>query len=291
MFLEALKNLAGEVDGALDELLRPEAGDRLGEAMHYAVLGGGKRLRPYFLIEGTRLLSGDLIAALRTACAHECLHAYSLVHDDLPAMDDDDLRRGRPTVHRAYDEATAILVGDALQTLAFEILADPATHEDPAIRAELALELARAAGARGMAGGQMRDLAAANGPLDADGVRAMQAMKTGALFRYSSLAAAIIAGAGDDDRARLTRFGETIGAAFQVADDLLDERASAEEIGKATGKDRDAGKSTLPALMGVEAADALLDALVAEAKETLKPYGDKAAPLLAAADFVASRTY
>ena len=276
------------------ETLRPA---RLLAAMRHASLGGGKRLRPFLLIETARLFGAGGDGVLRAAAAVEMIHCYSLVHDDLPQMDDDDLRRGRPTVHRAFDEATAILAGDALLTLAFDTLADPATHPDGGVRAELVLRLARASGLGGMVGGQILDLAA-EGRWTPDGapavltdaeIRRLQAMKTGALLRWPLEAGAIFAGAGGDDVARLGRFGALVGLAFQIADDLLDVEASPEAMGKATGKDAARGKGTLVALHGVEAMKAELARLVEAASAELAPYGERAATLVEAARFVAER--
>nr|WP_244670010.1 farnesyl diphosphate synthase [Kaistia sp. 32K] len=268
------------------EIARP---GRLVEAMRYAALGGGKRLRPFLASETARLFGSEETGALRIGAAIECLHCYSLVHDDLPAMDDDDLRRGKPTLHRAFDEATAILAGDALQTLAFDLMADPATHADPLVRAELVLGLARASGLGGMAGGQMLDLQAEAETPDEASIRRLQAMKTGALIRLSCEAGAILGRASPEDRARIRRFGEIIGLAFQLADDILDETATAEALGKATGKDSSRGKGTLVGLHGVARARAMLDDLVAEAEALLAPYGARAKTLAAAARFVADR--
>src|SRR5690349_16241089 len=221
-FEDRLGETAREVEAALDETLslahEPSPPARLVAAMRHAALGGGKRLRPFLLVETARLLGGDAEAALRAGTAIELVHAYSLVHDDLPAMDDDDMRRGKPTVHKAFDEATAILAGDALQTLAFEILADPATHPDPGVRARLVLALARAAGPSGMAGGQMLDLEAETGPEpDEAAVRRLQAMKTGALLAAAVEMGAVIGDAGAGERERLEAFGTALGAAFQIA--------------------------------------------------------------------------
>ena len=275
-------------DALAGEILRPA---RLLAAMRHAVLGGGKRLRPFLMIEAARVFGCEGEAVVRAACAVELVHCYSLVHDDLPQMDDDDLRRGRPTVHRAFDEATAILVGDGLQSLAFDLLADPA------VRAELVLRLARGAGIGGMVGGQMLDLAA-EGRWTADGrpetlgdaeIRRLQAMKTGALLRFPLEAGAIFAGADPQHVARFGRFGAIVGLAFQIADDLLDVEASAETMGKATGKDAARGKGTLIALHGVAAMRAELSRLVEAATAELAPYGDRAATLVAAARFIAER--
>ena len=257
--------------------------------MRHAALGGGKRLRPFILIESARLFGRTTTQALGAAAALECVHCYSLVHDDLPAMDDDDLRRGRPTVHKAFDEATAILAGDALLTLAFAVLADPATDPDPAVRAELVASLAAAAGLGGMAGGQMLDLAgggAARGEAD---IRLLQAMKTGALFRAAAEAGAILGRAGAAEREGLAAFGAALGLAFQLADDLIDATASSQTAGKATAKDASRGKATLVAVHGVEGAIALLDAAVNEALTILRPFGSRADMLRDAARFVAAR--
>lgn len=294
-FEAELSAMAGRLEDALDALL-PPAGERLADAMRHATLGGGKRLRGALLMSSAALFDAGEDGALRAACALELLHAYSLVHDDLPPMDDDDLRRGRPTVHRVFDEATAILAGDALQTLSFEIMAGEETHENPAIRAALVLELARAAGCAGMAGGQMRDLAAegrfaAGSPLalGEEEVSALQAMKTGALFRYAAVAGAILGQALAEDRERMAGYGSALGAAFQIADDILDEEATAAELGKATAKDRGKGKATLPSLLGARASRQRLELKVEEARTALAPFGDAAEFLYAAAGFAAER--
>jgi farnesyl diphosphate synthase len=268
------------------ELARPR---QLIEAMHYGALNGGKRLRPYLVMQATRLFGGSDEAALQVGCALECLHSYSLVHDDLPAMDDDDLRRGKPTVHKKYDEATAILAGDGLLTYAFDVIASPETPLPDAAKVALVLELSRAAGIGGMAGGQMLDLAADKDQPDEAGIVTLQAMKTGALLRFACEAGAIIAGRTPEDRDRLRRFGEIIGRAFQVADDLLDITSDAATLGKATGKDAAKGKATLVGLRGTDWARAELDRLVTEANALLDPYGAKAEPLKEAAHFIAYR--
>ncbi|RUW59253.1 polyprenyl synthetase family protein [Mesorhizobium sp. M7A.F.Ca.US.008.03.1.1] len=269
------------------EIARPE---RLMAAMRHGVLNGGKRLRPFLVMESAALFSADGEAALRVAAALECVHCYSLIHDDLPAMDDDDLRRGQPTVHRAFDEATAILAGDALLTLAFDIIAGEATGLPAERRAALVLALARAAGPGGMVGGQKLDLEAEQTPPDEAGIIRLQAMKTGALIRFACEAGALIAGAPADDRERLAEFGSAIGLAFQLADDLLDLTADASQMGKATRKDAAAGKATLVALHGANWARGQLHGLVQQAHTLLKPYGDDAQLLKEAATFVATRT-
>ena len=289
------KRVDSALAGLLAETAMPEG--RLADAMRHAALGGGKRLRPYLVLASAELFAVPEAAAMPVACALELLHCYSLVHDDLPAMDDDDLRRGQPTVHRAYDEATAILAGDALLTLAFEAITTPGPHADPASAATLVHTLARAAGAAGMAEGQMQDLAA-EGRFSADGrpltlsereILGLQALKTGALFRFSAEAGAILGKANPEDQVRLVRYGTALGRAFQIADDLLDEEASPEELGKATAKDRAKGKATLPAIIGIGAARTKLAEAVSQARETLVPFGDRASRLRAAADFAASR--
>ncbi|MBB5275647.1 farnesyl diphosphate synthase [Rhizobium rosettiformans] len=268
------------------ELARPA---QLIEAMHYGALNGGKRLRPYLVMQATQLFAGNEEAALQVGCALECLHSYSLVHDDLPAMDDDDLRRGQPTVHKKYDDATAILAGDGLLTYAFDIIASPETPLPDAAKVALVLELSRAAGIGGMAGGQMLDLAAEKQQPDERGIVLLQAMKTGALLRFACEAGAIIAGRPAEDRDRLRRFGEIIGRAFQVADDLLDITSDAATLGKATGKDAAKGKATLVGLKGTDWARSELDRLVSEANALLAPYGAEAEPLKEAAHFIAYR--
>ncbi|MCJ8510011.1 polyprenyl synthetase family protein [Rhizobium lemnae] len=269
-----------------DEIVRP---NHLLAAMRHGTLNGGKRLRPFLVQESALLFGGDLEAASRVGAALECLHSYSLIHDDLPAMDDDDLRRGQPTVHKAFDEATAILAGDSLLTYAFDIITAPTTKLAADRKVELVLALARAAGLGGMAGGQALDLAAETTAPDEDGVITLQAMKTGALLRFACEAGAIIAGASQDDRKRLRRFGEIIGLAFQIADDVLDVTSDAATMGKATGKDADRGKATLVSRNGLDWAERRLDQLVTEAVELLQPYGEKAQVLMATARFVANR--
>lgn len=264
---------------------------RLAEAMRYAALGGGKRLRPFLLIESAGLFGVKTENALDAAAALECVHCYSLVHDDLPAMDDDALRRGRPTVHIAFDEATAILAGDALLTLAFEILARRQTHPDPAVRSELMLGLARAAGWTGMAGGQALDLEAEGKRLKAEQIRHLQALKTGALIRFACEAGAILGGAGGTERSAITTYGDKLGQAFQLADDLLDAEGDAAKLGKKTRKDRGAGKATLVAAFGPEKARIYLKDLEEDAIAALKPFGERAETLIEAARFVTGREH
>ncbi len=291
-----LREIAVETERLLSSLLQeqPLAGEvarplHLLEAMRHAVLNGGKRLRPFLVTASAALFGGQSEAALRVGAALECLHCYSLVHDDLPAMDDDDMRRGQPTVHIAFDEATAILAGDSLLTYAFDIIAAPETALPDRAKTELVLALARAAGLGGMAGGQALDLAAERQAPDEDGIVTLQAMKTGALLRFACEAGAILSGAPDIDRRRIRRFGEVIGRAFQIADDLLDLTADAATLGKATGKDAARGKATLASLKGQAWAEAELERLVSEAEALLAPYEERATTLIAAARFVANR--
>ncbi|MBW9114249.1 polyprenyl synthetase family protein [Rhizobium cauense] len=295
-FEARLTATAREVETVLDTLLSPSAlndettrPERLRSAMHYAVLNGGKRLRPFLVAETALLLGGDRDAALRIGAALECVHCYSLVHDDLPAMDDDDLRRGKPTVHIAYDEATAILAGDSLLTYAFDIIAAPETNLPDKAKLALTLALARAAGIGGMAGGQALDLAAEKQAPDEQGIVTLQAMKTGALIRFACEAGAIVAGASLEDRARLRQFGERIGLAFQLADDVLDLTSDAATMGKATGKDAGRGKGTLVAMHGMAWAEAKLAEQVREAEALLAPYAERSIVLAEAARFIAGR--
>ena len=295
-FERRLRDNAAKVEAVLSQLLadaclngeivRPA---RLLEAMRHGVLNGGKRLRPFLVMETAALLGGNTDAALRIGAALECVHCYSLVHDDLPAMDDDDLRRGQPTVHVAFDYATAILAGDSLLTYAFDIIAAPETDLPAERKMELVLALSRAAGIGGMAGGQALDLAAEKVTPDEQGITTLQAMKTGALIRFACEAGAILSGASAGDRQRLRSFGEKIGLAFQLADDLLDLTADAATMGKATGKDAARGKGTLVALHGREWAETTLARLVSEAADLLSGYGDKADVLVETARFVANR--
>jgi farnesyl diphosphate synthase len=301
-FVARLTEIAASTEELLHRLLAaaPMAGERarpkrLVESMRYATLGGGKRFRPFLVVESAALFAVPRERSLMAAAALECVHCYSLVHDDLPAMDNDDLRRGRPTAHKAFDEATAILAGDSLLTFAFDILSRTETHPDPAIRIALVGALARASGLGGMAGGQMLDLVAegrfAQAPqrLGLAEVEELQAMKTGALVRFGCLAGAILGAADDDQRHALDRFGAIVGEAFQIADDILDVEGDPQTVDKATGKDAGAHKATAVAILGVERAKQKLFGLVAEAEATLAPFGPRAAVLKAAARFVAER--
>ena len=289
-FPQALAEAGALVDGALGQRLAALEGPaRLGLAMRHAVLSGGKRLRPFLLIHSAGLFGVPLAEALPAACAVELVHCYSLVHDDLPAMDDDDLRRGRPTVHVAFDEATAILAGDALLTLAFETLAGADCSADPAIRVQLVALLARAAGAGGMVGGQSLDLAFENTRPSGADIRQMQTMKTGALFGFACQAGAALGRAGPADQARLRQFADHFGHAFQMTDDLLDVVSNATRAGKRTAKDAGRGKATLVARDGIARARNAAGDTVQAAVAALADYSDEAAPLRQAANYLLTR--
>jgi farnesyl diphosphate synthase len=289
----ALAFVAQSTEQTMDRLLPKgaEGEARVFDAMRYSSLGGGKRLRAFFVLAGATLFKVGAMPALRTASAIEFLHAYSLIHDDLPAMDDDDLRRGKPSCHRQFDEATAILAGDALQALAFEVLAHEATHGDPAVRATLVSELAKAAGAHGMVGGQMLDLLAeTQGPdLSIGAITRLQRLKTGALISFSCTAGAILGKAAEPMRAALAAYAHDLGLAFQIVDDLLDVEGDAAELGKATNKDAAAGKATFVSILGVERARAQAALLAQQAATHLEPLGSSADLLRQAAKFVVQR--
>jgi farnesyl diphosphate synthase len=289
----ALRRIQSEIDALLGALLDipSDARARLYEAMGYAALGGGKRLRPLLVVAACGLFHIDRDRALRVAAAVECIHVYSLIHDDLPAMDDDDLRRGKPTVHKAFDEATAILAGDSLHALAFEILADERTHEDPFVRVELIADLARAAGPAGMAGGQMMDLAAAQANLDINGVTRLQQLKTGALIAFCLEAGAIMGRVPIEGRTKLRGYARDVGLAFQIADDLLDEEGEEAKTGKKVGKDREQGKGTFVSLLGRERARQQAELLVAQAIAHLQSYGREADLLRSIARFSIARDH
>jgi farnesyl diphosphate synthase len=302
-FLQHLDAAAKEIESVLEKLLStaPLEGElsrpaRLIEAMRYSSLGGGKRFRPFLVVESAALFAVPRSRALTAGAALECVHCYSLVHDDLPAMDNDDLRRGQPTAHKAFDEATAILAGDGLLTLAFDILSRTEAHPDAAIRIDLVSSLARAAGLGGMVGGQMLDLEAegrfaGNVPLklDENSILTLQAMKTGALLRFACTAGGILGSANAAQRKALERYGSAVGKAFQIADDLLDLEGDPALVGKQTGKDAVAGKATIVGILGAPGARARLKELVAEAEDALAPFGKSAEILIEGARFVAER--
>lgn len=287
----ALKAVAEAVNAELDSLLPVGEGPerRVHEAMRHASLDGGKRLRPFLVLQSASLFNVAPSAALRVACAIEMVHCYSLVHDDLPCMDDDDLRRGRPTCHRAFDEATALLAGDALLTRAFEVLAAEATHSDPNVRCQLVWELAHASGGQGMVGGQMADLQAAELSMDVAAITRLQQMKTGRLIGFSCEAGAVLAKAAPNLRHALKNYAHDLGLAFQIADDLLDVEGDADQVGKRVGKDAEAGKATFVSLLGVDRARAQARMLADQACAHLDPFGGKADLLRQTARFVVER--
>ncbi|MEQ8666234.1 MAG: polyprenyl synthetase family protein [Rhodospirillales bacterium] len=289
----ALKAAADQVTETLDALLElhgdPES--RLTEAMRYAALGSGKRVRPLLLMQSAELFSVPPKRSVRAAAALEMVHCYSLVHDDLPAMDDDDVRRGQPTCHVAFDEATAILAGDALLTKAFEVLADPATHDDPRVRIELVGALAKAAGDGGMVGGQMLDLMAEDMDLDVAEITRLQQMKTGRLINVACDMGAILGHASRQARVALHAYAHDLGLAFQIADDLLDAEGDAAEVGKSTGKDADAGKATFVSLLGPDKAREQARMLAGQASQHLEIFGEKGDLLSQLARFVVERRH
>ncbi len=288
---KALAEAASIVEAALDALLPRANGPevRLHEAMRYAALGGGKRLRPFLALEGAKLFGVAESCAARVSAAIEMVHCYSLVHDDLPAMDNDDLRRGKPACHVQFDEATAILAGDALLTRAFEVLADADTHADPAVRVDLIRGLAVASGAEGMVAGQALDLAAEGQHLELGSVTRLQRLKTGALIGFSCESGAILGKAAPTARQALIAYAHDLGLAFQIADDLLDAEGSADETGKRVAKDLQAGKATFVSILGIDRARAQARALAAQAAVHLDSFAEKADVLRAAAQFVVSR--
>ncbi len=287
----ALADISAEIDQRFDALLAVPADPRadLYRAMRHAAIGGGKRLRPLLVFATAQLFGVDRECAARAAIAIECIHVYSLIHDDLPAMDDDDLRRGKPTVHKAFDEATAILAGDCLHALAFEVLADPATHADPFVRAELVFDLARAAGPSGMAGGQMMDIEAEKSSFDLPTITRLQALKTGALIASSVEAGAILGKVPPEGRTGLRGYARDVGLAFQIADDLLDHEGDEAKMGKRVGKDEAQGKETFITLLGVERAREQARILVDQAIAHLNPYGAEADLLRDIARFTLER--
>lgn len=290
-FKSAITETASLVENELDRFL-PRADGPLGrviDAMRWGALDGGKRLRPFLVISAADMFGTSRDRSVRVGCAVEMIHCYSLIHDDLPAMDDSDLRRGRPSVHNKYDDATAILAGDALLTQAFEILAAPETHPNGEIRCRIALELAKASGKEGMVGGQMIDIYAEQKDFDLDGVTQLQRLKTGALIRFSAVGGGIVGGAADDEIKALERYAEDLGLAFQIVDDILDETQDAETLGKPAGQDAEMDKATFIKLMGMEGAQSKARDLVDQCKAHLERFGAAAEPLAGAADFVFER--
>lgn len=292
-FETRLKETAERVNTALDGLLPRDQGpeSRLISAIRYSALDGGKRLRPFFTMEVGRMFDADEGALLRTACAIECVHTYSLIHDDLPCMDDDDLRRGRATLHRAFDEATALLAGDALLTFAFELLGEPATHSDPQMRCKLVVGLAKAAGAQGMVAGQVADMAGADIGSDLIAVTRMNRLKTGALINFSVDAGAMIGCASEAEKTCLSRYAHDIGLTFQMVDDLLDAEGVVRDTGKAVGKDKARGKVNFVTVLGADATRERIGMLAAQAKQHLSIFGPRATILLEAVDFIVERRY
>jgi farnesyl diphosphate synthase len=277
----ALREASRTVDEMLESILPAPHGRqaRVHEAMRYATFAGGKRLRPFLVLNAAKLFGVATARAARVAAAIEVMHTYSLVHDDLPCMDDDDLRRGRPTTHIAFDEMTAVLAGDALLTIAFEILAKSETHPSAEVRSALVLRLAEAAGSNGMIGGQMIDMQAAQSKLGADEIIHLQRLKTGQLFEFSCEAGAILGEAKQEDRDRLRSYARDMGLVFQITDDLLDVTSTEEKTGKAVGKDKEQGKATLVAIMGVDGARAEAEKIARRASATLAAYGNAAPEL------------
>ena len=290
-FPAALAQAARMTDAALESLLivPPDLEARVCQAMRYSALAPGKRLRPFLVLAGANLFGVAQRCALQVAVAVEMIHAYSMVHDDLPAMDNSDLRRGRPTCHKVFDEATAVLAGDGLLTAAFEVLADADTHGDPAVRCELVAALASAAGAAGMVGGQMIDLIAEHQSLDIGAITRLQRMKTGALIAFSCEAGAILAKAPHELRTALRGYAHDLGLAYQIADDLLDVEGSAVEVGKPVGVDAAAGKATFVSILGVARARAQAELLVRQAMAHLDLFEQRAELLREAARFVITR--
>jgi farnesyl diphosphate synthase len=288
---QAMASTAIDVEATLQKVMasEDEPERRLFDAMRYAALGGGKRLRPFLVLQGAGLFSVSRKSALRAAAAIELIHCYSLVHDDLPAMDDDDLRRGKPTVHKAFDEATAILAGDALLTLAFEVLAHPDTHSNPDVRCRLVAALARAAGAHGMVAGQMIDLSVGAREVDIGEITRLQRLKTGALIGFACEAGAMLGQAAEAQHEALRGYAHDLGLAFQIADDLLDVEGTAEEVGKAVGKDADQGKATFVSILGPERARAQALMLVEQAVAHLAIFDEKADFLRKVTQYIVER--
>ena len=292
-FETRLTEIADKVTVALDQLIPPASGPEadLMRAMRHAALANGKRMRPFFLLETGAMFEAPEKSLLRAAAALECVHCYSLVHDDLPCMDDDDFRRGQPTVHKAFDEATAVLAGDALLTLAFKILASTETHDDAGVRTLLIERLADSSGARGMVGGQMIDMLESDSPRDLNTITRMQRLKTGALISYATEAGAIIGRAREAERNALAGFSNDLGLAYQIADDLLDATGHEEKVGKPLRTDEEAGKANFVTILGVDGARQRVRILAAQAKEHLAIFREKAHILLQSVDFVLDRTH
>ncbi len=291
VFTQTIKVTAGLVEAALNQFLPTQDGPlgRVADAMRWGALDGGKRLRPFLVVGAADMFDCPRSRSVRVGCAVEMIHCYSLIHDDLPAMDDSDLRRGRPSVHKKYDDATAILAGDALLTQAFEILAGEETHPDGNIRCALALELARASGKAGMVGGQMIDIYAEQKNFDLAGVTQLQRLKTGALIRFSAIGGGIVGGGSVDEIAALSAYAEDLGLAFQIVDDILDATGDAQALGKPVGQDSEMDKATFIKLFGMDGAKAKAAELIESAKAHLDRFGDVASPLKGAADFVFER--
>lgn len=285
--------VGSEIDALFERLLvsREDGRDALFAAMRHAAVGGGKRLRPLLTVAAARLFGIDRGRALRAGAAIEAIHVYSLIHDDLPCMDDDDVRRGKPTVHKAFGEAAAVLAGDSLHALAFQILADPETHEDPFVRADLVLELARASGPSGMAGGQMMDLVAEGQSLDLSAITRLQQLKTGALIEYAVEVPCIMARLPVEARTPYRGYARNIGLAFQIADDLIDHAGDARTAGKRTRKDAKAGKATFVSVLGPDRAKQQARVLVSQAIEHLTDHGSEADLLRALARFAIERNH
>jgi farnesyl diphosphate synthase len=283
--------VSAQVDDFFSRLLESpdDSRDRLYAAMRHAAVGGGKRLRPLLTFATSRLFGTEEERALRVAAAIEAIHVYSLIHDDLPSMDDDDLRRGKPTVHKAFDEATAVLAGDSLHALAFEILSHEATHKDPHVRSDLVLELSRASGPSGMAGGQMMDLLAECQSLDLAAVTRLQQLKTGALIEYAVEAPCVMIRLARDARTPYRGYARNVGLAFQITDDLIDHSGNEAAAGKRTGKDAQAGKATFVSLLGPDRARQQARVLVEQAIDHLADHGEEADMLRAIARFAIER--
>lgn len=291
MLSDGFRRVQHEVDSVFDAFLPMPTDTRTGlvDAMRYAAIGGGKRVRPLLLVSTAEMFGVDRDAAVRAGCAVEAIHVYSLIHDDLPCMDDDDLRHGKPTVHKAFDEATAVLAGDALHALAFEILSDKDTSNDPFTRSELITTLAIASGKDGMAGGQMMDMVSQEADYDLPTITRLQQLKTGALLAASVEMGAILGKVAPEGRAQLRAYARDIGLAFQIADDLLDEEGDETKAGKALRKDEGQGKSTFVSLMGAEKAREQAHALVDQAVAHLGSHGEEADMLRAMARFIVER--